>query len=904
MSEQEERPTESADKDIPGRLLVALVDSTDDALLSLDSEGIILTWNAAAELLLGHPRSEVVGRHCDLFWPFSRRNELNDVLGRLRSGSLTEHLSVEWLRRDGHLLQVNLALRAVREGAERLVGVAVCARPAAGHAGGRSAEELLSETQLRSLTLAMEQSPAAVMITDTDGRIEYVNRRFTEMTGYSAGEAIGQTPRLLKSGLTPPEEYARLWATVLTGAIWRGELSNRRKDGELYWHSTSISPVRNAEGKVMRFVAIQEDITEQRRVVEALRESEARWRRTVETASEGIWQVDSEHRTVYVNARLAEMLGYSEAEMLGRSVFDFTDAEGRIIAEGSLARRKQGIREQLEYKLQRRDGSTFWVLMSTGPLLDAAGQYVGALAMVTDISVRRAAQEALLKTGAYFRALIEEAQDLIMVLDPDGIFRYASPSHERILGYPPAELVGVSAFGFIHPDDVATVRQLFDEASQESGAVRLRQYRFRHRDGSWRVLEGIGRNLFGDPVVQGAVINGRDVTERVGLEAQFRQAQKMEAVGRFAGGVVHDFNNVLSAILGFSSLLQSDLPADHPSQVDVTEIRKATDRAAALNRQLLAFSRQQVLMPQLVDLNSIVTGMEGMVARLLREDIVLETRLAPEPATVMADPIQVEQILLNLAVNCRDAMPDGGRLTIATARVTLDADYAAKHIPTRPGEYVLITVSDTGVGMSDAAKAHAFEPFFTTKPEGQGTGLGLATVYGIVKQSGGFIWLYSELGHGTSVKIYLPWAAGRASATKRISGPQSLRGTETVLLADDNEPVRLIARRALERYGYTVLDGTASVALELATHHAGEIHLLLTDVVMPDFSGPELARRVRELRPGLKVLYVSGFTGNATLLEGVTDGERGFLQKPFTLAGLAEKVREVLDRAEPQGQAR
>jgi len=877
-------------------LLAALVDCANDALFAADVRGAILTWNPAAEQFLGYPPADVIGRPIHLLCSPTRHAELRAALARVQGGAPEERLATEGWHRDGHALPLILTLTAVRQGAVPTGAVAIrlCPDPGAGDRPPRVMDQ--DEARLRTLTLAIEQSPAAVIISDIQGRIEYVNRRFTEMTGYSVEEAIGQTPRLLKSGLTPRETYEHLWETILTGAVWRGELSNRRKNGELYWHATSISPVRDAQGRVFRFVAIQEDVTRQRGMIEALQASEASLRQTVETATEGIWRVDAEHRTVFVNARLAEMLGDTEAEMLGRSVFDFTDPEGRAIAEASLARRKQGIREQLDFKLRRRDGSALWVLMSTGPIFEADHRYAGALAMVTDMTSRREAQAALTQSEAYFRALIEEAHDLIAVLDADGVFRYASPSHLHILGHPPAELLGASAFGFIHPEDLDSVTRVFEEATAEPGAVRLQQFRFRHRDGSWRVLEGIGRNLLEDTIVRGVVINGRDVTERVALEAQFRQSQKMEAVGRFAGGVVHDLNNVLSAILGFGTLLQDDLPADHPGQEDLAEIRNAAERAAGLNRQLLAFTRQQVLQPCLVDLNRLVAGLQGMVARLLREDIILETRLADEPATVRADPIQLEQIILNLAVNSRDAMPNGGRLLIETARVVLGEPYVVDHAPVLPGSYVMIAMSDTGVGMNESTRVHAFEPFFTTKGEGKGTGLGLSTVYGIVKQSGGFIWLYSELGRGTIVKIYLPQAEGVATATQQIAEPATLRGTETVLLVDDNAPMRLFARRALERQGYTVLDATAVTALELARHHAGLIHLLLTDVVMPELSGPQLASRLQEIRPALRVLYISGFAGNSALLDGVVGTERGFLQKPFTTTRLAEKVREVLDQ--------
>jgi two-component system, cell cycle sensor histidine kinase and response regulator CckA len=761
-----------------------------------------------------------------------------------------------------------------------------------------TARQLAAERS-RRFALAIEQGPAAVVMTDVAGRIEYVNRRFTEMTGYLPAEALGKTPRILKSGLTPKETYQRLWATILAGEVWRGELCNRRKDGALYWHSASISPVRDASGRISGFVAVQEDATERRRFLEALAAKEAEYRRIVDTAAEGIWGVDADHRTTFVNERLASMLGYEAGEMIGRPVFDFTDEEGRAIAEASRRRRRELIREQLDFKLQRRDGSTLWVLMSTGPVVDDQGRYAGALAMVTDMTARREAEQALRRSEAWFRTLIEEVQSLIAVVAADGTIRFVSPSYERILGYPSSELVGHPAFDFIHPEDLARVTDVFEEGALQPGAARAIRFRHRHKDGSWRVIDGVGRNLLDDPIVAGAIFNGRDVTAQLALEAQFRQAQKMEAVGRLVGGVAHDFNNILGVILGSSALLLEDLPPEHPSQVDVELIRSAGERAAGLTRQLLAFSRQQVLVPRVFDLNELIRNMLSMLSRVLRDDITLGSRLAPGPAMVRADPTQLEQVLLNLAVNSRDAMPHGGDLVLETALVDLGDAYLERHAQMRPGPHVQLTVSDTGIGMAEETQARAFEPFFTTKESGKGTGLGLSTVYGIVKQSDGFIWLYSELGRGTTFKIYLPQVDPMVgTAVRAEADSHTFRGDEVVLLAEDDAGMRSITRRALERHGYTVLDGAGAAALDLARRWEGTIHLLLTDVVMPGMGGPELTEALRRLRPGLRIVYMSGYA-DAMRRAKVAEGGEPFLQKPFSVFDLVRTVREALDRPGP-----
>jgi nitrogen-specific signal transduction histidine kinase len=386
-----------------------------------------------------------------------------------------------------------------------------------------------------------------------------------------------------------------------------------------------------------------------------------------------------------------------------------------------------------------------------------------------------------------------------------------------------------------------------------------------------------------------------DVTERKSLEAQLRQAGKMEAIGQLAGGVAHDFNNLLTVISGYGQLLKGRLS---PQDLDhLEEILKASDRAAALTRQLLAFSRRQILTPQVLDLNSIVANLENMLRRLIGENIELKTVQQSGLGRVKADPGQVEQVIINLAVNARDAMPEGGKLTIETANVDLDGTYARSHAGVLPGPYVMVAVSDTGIGMNAETLAHMFEPFFTTKEKGKGTGLGLATVYGIVKQSVGYTAVYSEPGHGSTFKVYLPRveeAVTKAESAKR--GPGLAKGLETVLVAEDEEGVRSLVGKVLESYGYKVLEvREPGEALTIVEQYAKPIDLLLTDVVMPHMSGKELATRLTTVHPEVKVLYMSGYTDDAIVRHGILEAGTFFLQKPFRPSALVQKVREVLD---------
>jgi PAS domain S-box-containing protein len=508
-------------------------------------------------------------------------------------------------------------------------------------------------------------------------------------------------------------------------------------------------------------------------------------------------------------------------------------------------------------------------------------------------------EEALRKSEMRFRAIIENVDDMIVIINPSGARQYVSPAMSRNLGYSQEELLGFTAQEMVHPSDWPGVRELLWTVQLAPGASVSGQARYRHKDGSWRIFDGVIINLLDVPGVEGIVVNLRDVTEQASLEGELRQAQKMESVGQLAGGVAHDFNNLLTVITGRIEFLIGAENIDDEQQADLAEIKKAADRAAELTRQLLAFSRKQLLQPRVLDLNHTLDEFEPMLRRLIGEDIRINIVHGADLGPVNADPGQVQQILMNLALNARDAMPGGGVITFRTSNEAAGNGAGLPAMPSGPGECVMLEVKDTGLGMDSATQARIFEPFFTTKGHGKGTGLGLSTVYGIVKQSGGGISVVSAPNAGTVFRVYFPRAAGFA-----LAGPvekphdQSLSGTETILLVEDDKSVRNLVERVLKSRGYDVLaaeDG--GDALELASNVAMPMDLVLTDIVMPEMSGRELVEALHSGRPALRVLYMSGYTDDEIVRRGLNDPGMSFIQKPFTADNLAMQVRKVLDAA-------
>jgi two-component system cell cycle sensor histidine kinase/response regulator CckA len=631
-----------------------------------------------------------------------------------------------------------------------------------------------------------------------------------------------------------------------------------------------------------------------------LRQERDRAQRYLDTAGVILLALDNEGRITLVNRYACSTLGWTAAELLGRDWVE-TCVPARIwdAVKGKFRELIGGDLPLYENPIVTRSGVERLIEWRNTVVRDDTGRITGSLSSGTDVTERTVAVEALQATEERMRFALQNANVGIWDLDyTTGVARW-SEILESQFGLQPGTFGGTfQAFvDLVHPDDREFVLETVANAIQ-SGA----DFSYAHRailpDGTVRWLSGTGRILLGD---HGEPVRGvgiyQDITERRTLQAQNEQLQKMEAVGRLAAGVAHDFNNLLTVILGFCDLLLTDLASDDPRHADIVEIQKAGARGAGLTRQLLTFSRKQILAPALLDLNVVVADMKGMLGRLIGEDVKVVMALRPGLALVMADRGQVEQIVMNLAVNARDAMPTGGTLTIETANVELDEHYAKLHLTVKPGPHVGLTVSDTGTGMTPAVQARLFEPFFTTKGPGKGTGLGMATVYGIVTRSGGTVGVYSELGKGTAFKVYFPRADAAAMVVDtRAPLPPPHAGTQTVLVVEDDDGLRDLTRRLLEPHGYTILVAAdAHEALRLFEENPS-IDVMLTDIVMPGASGPELTRQLIEQRPALRVIYMSGYTEDAIVQHGVIKPGIAFLNKPFTSEALGEKIREVLER--------
>jgi two-component system cell cycle sensor histidine kinase/response regulator CckA len=662
----------------------------------------------------------------------------------------------------------------------------------------------------------------------------------------------------------------------------------------------SAFPVLSESGQVILAAEHVRDVTERRQAEEALRESEERFKMLFEYAPEAYFLMDLQGNFLDVNRGAEAVVGYGREDIIGRNyqALPLLEPLQNSVVTALLDQAVEGeMLGPMELNLHRQDGGDV-IIEAKGLTLQKEGGGL-LLGIARDITVRKRAEEALRESERRFRLMAETIQDVFWITTPS-LERviYVSPAYEQVWGRNCQDLYQNprSLMESVHPEDRDRAMSAF-VAAREQGSPSDHEYRIIKPDGAVRwihdrgfpVRDGQGRVILFTGVA-------RDVTEHKALEAQLLKAQKMEAVGRLAGGVAHDFNNLLMAITGYGELMRSKVLRDDPLYGHLENILQAGDRAAALTQQLLTFSRQKIVHPEVIDLNRVVLDLEPMLRRLIGEDLDLEVVTDRRLGAVKADPGQMGQVIMNLAVNSRDAMPQGGRLTLKTAPVNFSVGCHNRFGLTPPGDYVMLVVQDTGVGMNEATQTHIFEPFFTTKELGKGTGLGLSTVYGIVKQSGGYLDLESSPGAGSTFIIYLPRLDEIVEPPKaKIPITASFRGEETILLVEDEDMLRGLLTKFLRLYGYTVLEARhGGEALLTCERYPGPIHLMVTDVVMPQMSGRELADRLTPLRPEMQVLYMSGYTEDALVQHGVADLSVAFLQKPFRPVELARRVHAVL----------
>jgi PAS domain S-box-containing protein len=638
---------------------------------------------------------------------------------------------------------------------------------------------------------------------------------------------------------------------------------------------------------------------EKARAEEALRRSEANLRAIFNNSLQAVVLIDPDGTIQALNSTAVEwstrLLGrpLHEGARVADSVPEALDAFRAALA---------GEARNVERCLQDTDGSELWFEITHAPVVDDEGSVIGVCLNARDISTRKQAERALRESEARYRDLFDNASDLVCATDADGRFLYVNRAWHDAIGLSGAELGHGGFLDVVHPDSRERYQEVVGRALAGETLTHVELV----------LVTGSGTPITVEGTLSCTLQNGRpvmlrgiyrDMTERNRVEDQLRHAERMQAAGRLAGGMAHEVNNMMTGVIGFSEFLLRTFAEDDARRGEVQEIIRAGTRASDVTRQLLAFTRQQLLHPEVLDVNGVVNGVEKMLRRSLGEDHVLELRLSSGVGEIRADRGQLEQVLLNLILNARDAMRAHGRVTVATGRATLDEVYAQSHagIGIPPGEYVFLSVTDTGSGMSPEVQARIFEPFFTTKPVGQGTGLGLSTVYGIVKQSDGFIWCYTEPGHGSTFKIYLPRAGARSLPMAPAGPPAAFRGgNETILVVEDEDVVRTLACRGLREQGYTVLEARhGREALDRLAERRYAIDLVISDVVMPELGGRELGSRLAALKPELPVLYMSGYTGDDVIRRGLLEPGVPFQQKPFTPDGLARKVREMLDSRGP-----
>jgi two-component system, cell cycle sensor histidine kinase and response regulator CckA len=906
--------------------LRALTEMNPLAIVVTDENSRVEMCNPAFETLFGYRREEIQGKDLDtLIAPGEFRQEASALTRRAAAGEVVR-VTARRSRRDGSHLEVRIVAVPLSVSGKRIGSFAMYE-----DVGEHQRVEAARREAEKKFRLLFENVLEGIFELMPDGKLASANPAMARICGYSSSEELRAAIGDFGRDLYPDAQARQNFRNALSerDAIERFEAQVGRKDGSRVWTSVNVRAVRDSDHAVISYVGTLEDVTDRKRaelerevtfeIIHAVNVTDNLddLLRLVHQALRKVLSADNCFVALYEpstgmfhfpffvdqydQAPPPQQVGRSctayvyrtgRAMLIPQKAFDKLAAEGQVELVGTPSPSWLGAP-------LRTPGATIGVLVVqhyedenayTQRDLEFLSSVGGQIAVAIE---RKRAEERVGESEARLRVMIEQLPAILWTVDTDLRITSALGAGLARFGLNPNQILGQSLFEYFETAD-QTLLPIAAHRRAMSGEPVTFQVEWKGANYACHVEPFRGA----DGSLQGAICMSLDVTDRKQLEEQLRQAQKMEAVGRLAGGIAHDFNNLLMVIQGYADLLMDRLHEGDPSRKNAEQIQTAAQRATSLTRQLLAFSRKQMLAPKVLNIYGVVTDMEKILRRLIGEDIQLECSTTPDLGLIKADRSQIEQVILNLAVNARDAMPQGGRLTIETANVELDASFSHPPAVLAPGKYVMLAVTDNGCGMDAETQAHIFEPFFTTKEKGKGTGLGLATVYGIVKQSGGYVWVYSEPSRGTSFKIYLPRIAEEPSTAPRDrpgEGRQLPQGTETVLLVEDEKGVRELTREYLQMSGYAVVEAEdGHTALELAAMHAGPIELLMTDVVMPGISGRELADRIRKLRPGIKVLFMSGYTDQAVVHHGILETDAVLLQKPFTVTTLASKLREIL----------
>ena len=764
----------------------------------------------------------------------------------------------------------------------------------------KRAEEALrtSEEKYRSL---IKQMNDGLLVVDNNDAIQFVNEKFCKIFGYTKEELIGNIGYRM---LLPEESWNLLQEKNRQrkhGISDQYELEMKKKSGKRFWVSVSASPIYDPKGEVIGSLGIFSDITERKQAESKLRESEERLRLAITAANQGLFDIDVRTGSAITSPEYARMLGYEPDEL--HETFakwvQRTHPDDRHKVLGGYKKYFAGQRDEnsVEIRQQTKSGEWKWFFtIGKAVEFDEHEHPLRIIGTQTDITERKQAEEALRQSEQQFRLISENVADLIAVLDLNGKRLYNSPSYGPILG-DPRSLRGTDSFQEIHPEDREKIKRIFQE-TVKTGIGQRAEYRFLLKDGSIRSIESQGSVIRDDSgSASQVVVVSRDITEKKKLEQQFLRAQRMESIGTLAGGIAHDLNNILSPILLAIEILRKKYP-NESDQVLLNTLEASAQRGAGIVKQVLTFARGAEGERTEVQLKHLVSEFEKIARDTFPRSIQITTRTSKDLWTTTSDPTQLYQILMNLGVNARDAMPNGGRLQIETENIMIDEQYARMHVDAKQGPYALISVSDTGTGIPPHVIDKIFEPFFTTKETGKGTGLGLSTVIGIVKSHGGFVNVYSEVGKGTTFKVYLPATRRNETQKGKEEQPELPVGKgELILVVDDEAAIREITKATLEAYGYKVQDandGTEGVALYVQSK--GKIKLVLTDIMMPFMDGPAMIRALQKINREVKIIAVSGLAENVKVSEVAGTGEITFIQKPYTTEKLLTTLREVLDK--------